>query len=106
MIAAILELVTPASILSSILFGSMIGALYGYSLAPHEPTRFPWSLYTIGVAFVVLITIITLWGGDVVTQRPDRIVAFAVARIVLWSITCLSIPFGRGLRSWIAKRRA
>lgn len=102
MIAGILELVTPVSVASSALLGAMIGALYGYEIAPTVRPRYPVTLWTIGLAFIALITIVTLMTVDV--TDPNRSLAFAVGRSILWTITCAAIPGGRWLRGRLPHR--
>ena len=102
MLDAIGELVSPAAVASSILFGGMIGALYGYELAPQVKPRFPISLWAIGIGFIVLVTIVTV---NQVDSDPERITAFGIARAILWSFLIAAIPVGRIARGWIASRR-
>ena len=89
---AVLELVTPVSVASSVLLGAMIGALYGYEIAPTIRPRFPVSLWTVGLAFVVMLAVVAALSS--VPGTP----AFAIGRAILWTVVCGSIPGGRWLR--------
>lgn len=89
------QIITPVSVATSALLGLMIGALYGYDIAPMAPLRFPWTLWSIGIAFIVMIAIFTQLS---VPDTGTRLLAFAVGRGVLWTVTCLSIPLGRFIR--------
>ena len=100
MIADIAELVHPGSIISSVLLGLMIGAAYGYELAPTLRPRYPVTLWSIGLAFIVLITMFTAF--DV--GAGQMAIAFGIARGLLWTLLCACIPLGRLLHGRIQKR--
>lgn len=86
------ELVTVASVASSVLFGMMIGAFYGYTLSPSGRLIYPFSLWAVGLGFIVTLAIFT------VSTQLATSPGFSVGRAVLWTVTCVSIPVGRWLR--------
>jgi len=86
------QLVTPAAIASSVLFGAMVGGLYGYRLSPGGSLIYPYGLWWVGLAFIVMLTILTL--ATNLSTTP----AYSLGRAVLWTVLCAAIPVGRWLR--------
>lgn len=94
-----LSVTTPTAIITTLLFGGMIGAFYGYELesvsAPHYPVRF----WLVGLGFVALLALLGSLGETAVS------VPHSTARGVLWTFLCGSIPIGRAARiRWRAWR--
>jgi hypothetical protein len=96
------EFVTPLSVAVSAGLGAAVGAFYGYELAPTVRPRFPWSLFSIGLAFIVLIAMFSVLQ---VSETGPRLLPFAAARAFLWMVLCASIPAARWLRGVITVRR-
>lgn len=93
-----LEFVNPSAVLGSMWLGWMIGAFYGFSLARDKPTVYPYSLWLVGLGFVVLLGVNVYLNGQGTWE-------FAVARAILWTIVCIFIPLGRWSRvRWEARR--
>lgn len=86
------ELVTLASVASSALFGAMIGAFYGYTLRQEGRHIYPFTLWAVGLGFIVVLGIFT------VTTDLTTTPAYSVGRAALWTLTCAAIPVGRWLR--------
>lgn len=93
------QVVTVGSVLSSALLGILIGAFYGYYLAPERPPMFPVALLLVGVAF---IAVFQLWSSlaNAPFQPP-----FSLGRAILWVVTVSAIPIGRYGRHLIDIRR-
>lgn len=85
------EFMTLGALLGSAVFGFMVGAFYGYDLEPNHPVFFPLELWSVGAGFIVFFTLNGMLDG---TLRLEP----QVARLVLWSVLCLAMPFGRRLR--------
>lgn len=85
------RLLTPYSIFFSVLLGFMIGCFYGYPLNRSAAPVFPWSLWVVGIAFVIGLGVWAVLSG--VGQAEPQI-----SRMVLWTAVCVGIPTGRFLR--------
>jgi hypothetical protein len=94
------EIVTPTSILASALLGLLIGAFYGFILAPEKPPLYPWGLLIVGWAF---ISTFAVWALLFETEFQP---VYHFGRAILWTVTVSCIPIGRYGRHLIATRRA
>lgn len=100
----VLSVTTGWAILASLVFGLIIGAFYGYTLAPGRETLYPWSLWLVVNASLLLLAGVALL--DASSLRLDR----SLGRMILWTFTCGAIPIGRYLRfrlhlAWAQRRR-
>lgn len=88
-----LAVATPVAIGSSVLLGLLIGAFYGwYALGPEHPPVWPFALWTVGIAFVVVLGVLATM------ERTTGSPGASFGRAVLWTFTCGAIPLGRLLR--------
>lgn len=90
-IANTLYYFTWAAVLGSMLLGLLIGAFYGFQMIGPRPPAYPFSLWLVGIAFVIFLGIFN-------TLQDQAGVGFALGRGLLWTVTCLSIPVGRWAR--------
>jgi hypothetical protein len=88
----VFEAVTIGSVLVAALLGMMIGAFYGYTLAPDAPPRYPFALWVVGLAFIAAFGV---WA--VLSAAPFQ-PPYQVGRGILWTVTCAAIPIGRFTR--------
>lgn len=88
------EFFTVLSVVSSALFGAMIGGLYGYEVAPTAPLRLPVRLWLVGLGFIAVLAVVAE------SSRLPSSAGFAAARAALWTLVCVSIPMGR----WVAAK--
>lgn len=101
-IANTLTYVTIPALLGSILLGFMVGAFYGFQMLGPRPPAYPFSLWLVGIAFVVFL-------GVYNTLEQQAGLGFALGRGFLWTVTCLAIPIGRWsrlhLEAWRVERK-
>jgi peptidoglycan/LPS O-acetylase OafA/YrhL len=87
----------PATIIPTFVIGILIGVSYGWAVQ----REFPWALFVIGLAFVVVLTL-----GQGLTDTPgwER----GIGRAGLWILLCASIIAGSEIRRllyfWRMKR--
>jgi hypothetical protein len=99
-----LSVANPGAFLGSAVLGGSIGAFYGYRrLALTDPPVYPAALWLVGVAYLVVTTLALVFLQDDITPRFP--LESALARGLLWTTLCGSIPIGRYLRSREAMRR-
>lgn len=101
-VANTLTYFTFPAVLGSALLGFLVGAFYGFQMIGPRPPTYPYSLWLVGIAFVVFIGIYNL-----LEQQAG--VGFALGRGILWTVTCICIPVGRWgrlhLEAWRVERR-
>lgn len=87
---------TPA-LLTSPIFGALIGAFYGYPLARESVrTVYPTQLWIVGIGWLVSIAILAAFGETPFLVEPQ------FARAILWTMLCIAIPIGRAARIYFA----
>lgn len=98
-----LSVATPTAIITTLLFGMMIGAFYGYDLEGTLPPRYPFQFWLVGLAFVAVLAALGVSG------RAEVSLPHSLGRAVLWTFLCGAIPIGRWLRMtyhvWRLKRK-
>lgn len=77
--------------LSSLLFGLVVGAFYGYPFNEHGPPRFPFSLYLVGTSFILMLAIWAEFSGEFSWE-------FQGQRALAWLVLCTGMPIGRWAR--------
>lgn len=101
----VLQYVTVPSVLGSLLLGFLVGAFYGFQMIGPRPPAYPFSLWLVGIAFVVFLGVLTGLDSDLEAGG----LGFAIGRGVLWTVTCLAIPVGRWsrlhLEAWRVERK-
>ncbi len=95
---SLLAVATPTSILSTLVFGLMIGAFYGYELESGLPPRYPFQFWLVGLGFVLVLAVLGIAGETAVD--PAR----QVGRAILWTFLCGAIPIGRWIRIKLRRR--
>ena len=96
---AFLAVATPAAFGGSALLGLLIGAFYGwYALGPQHPPVYPWALWAVGIAFIVMMVALGAGGETEPGTRVRYALEFGLARGVLWTTTCACLPIGRYVR--------
>lgn len=94
-VEAFLAAASPTAFFTSALLGLLIGAFYGYQLVHYDvPLKYPVALWAVGVMFVGVMAVLAVLGPE----PPPHPVEFGMARSLLWTVTCGSIPIGRFLR--------
>lgn len=88
----LLRYVISPGLFTSALLGILVGALYGFQTIGEAKLSFPIALWTVGLAFVVSLGILAA------TEETPITLEASVARGLLWTILCLAIPVGRGIR--------
>lgn len=101
----LVEYVLSPAIVTSATLGFMVGALYGFPIVGESRLVFPYTLWTVGLAFIVSLGILAAGGNG---QAPVSLESSA-ARGILWTVLCAAIPIGRGARirveRWRIRRR-
>ena len=89
---AFFAVVTVPALVGSGVLGLMIGALYAWDTHAE-----PWTLWAVGLAFVVLQAMLGAF-------ERDGLVSFGLGRAVLWSELAGCVWLGKHGRQWIALR--
>lgn len=95
---ALLAVVTPLALVTSAIFGFIIGATYGYMLAHGDmPARYPMALWVTGLLFILTLSLLNRIGAT----STGGLFESQLGRAILWTIVVSAIPIGRLSRAYV-----